>query len=166
MLGSLGVAAYGQLEAESSGQASELTFIFLLASLALLFESCLSAGAGVFMQWVFKDMDALWVRNAQFAVMSMLLYWAMHTLKDGDTCKSELDVRGATVAVLYAAMGISVALTILWLGAIEKTLASVSSVVLTMVGDHLLVSHSWPSLLEIILSASIINGIIHFSLVD
>ena len=60
-------------------------------------------------------------------------------------------------------MGISVALTLLWLGAIEKTLASVSSVVLTTLGDHLFVLHTVPELLELSIAAVIVNGIIHFS---
>ena len=61
-------------------------------------------------------------------------------------------------------MGISVALTILWLGAIEKTIASVSSVVLTTLGDHLFVLHTAPTLLELTIAGVIINGIIHFSI--
>ena len=88
----------------------------------------------------------------------------LQSLEDNSgECSSELDMRGIIVGVLYACMGISVALTILWLGAIEKTLASVSSVVLTTLGDHVFVLHTMPTLLELSVAGVIINGIIHFS---
>ena len=80
-----------------------------------------------------------------------------------DWTQVTLDTRGVTVGVLYATMGILVALTLLWLGAIEKTLASVSSVVLTSLADHFFVLHTVPTLLELSISGVIINGIIHFS---
>jgi hypothetical protein len=169
--GSLGTAAYGQMQnaAEASQDSSLSTvplFIYAMATLALLFESCLSAGTGVFLQWVFVDMDALWVRNAQFSVLSIVQYIVLHYMKDGDTCTTSMDGRGALVGVLYAMMGVSVALTVLWLGAIEKTVASVSSIVITTVCDHLFILQSLPTLLEVVLAGVIINGIVHFSLAN
>jgi len=169
-LGALAIAAYGQMqkqtEAVDDGFPTVSMMTYVLATLALLGESCLSAATGVFSQWVFQNsMDTLWVRNAQFAILSMIQYATLQWLiEDNDgKCATELDSRGALIAVLYAMMGISVALTILWLGAIEKTIASVSSVVLTTLGDHLLVLHATPTLLELTIAAVIINGIVHFS---
>lgn len=91
-----------------------------------------------------------------------MLQWVIEDNSGGE-CSEVLDTRGVIVGVLYAMMGISVALTLLWLGAIEKTLASVSSVVLAIFGDHLFVLHTWPSLLEVSVACVIITGIIHFS---
>jgi len=171
-LGALAVAAYGEMEKANAGEGQEdgfpdvSMFTYIMATVALLAESCLSAATGVFTQWVFKSsMDTLWVRNAQFGVLSMIQYATLQwVIEDNDgTCDTMLDMRGTIVAVLYAMMGISVALTILWLGAIEKTIASVSSVVLTTVGDHLFVLHTVPTLLEVTLAGVIINGIVHFS---
>lgn len=173
--GSLAIAAYGQKEKEDGGDddayPDTTMFIYILATLALLGESCLSAGTGVFSQWVFKGrLDTLWVRNTQFAFLSILQYLVLEfILKDNSapaTCSRQLDSTGVIVGVLYAAMGLSVALTVLWLGAIEKTLASVSSVVLTQIGDHLFVLHEWPDFLELAIACIIINGIVHFSLAE
>jgi len=178
--GALAIAAYGQMEKEDAEEgklpadaAETGTYIpevsmmtYILATAALLFESCLSAATGVFTQWVFKSsMDTLWVRNAQFGFLSIVQYCILQFVVEDNTgeCSQELDTRGIIVGTLYACMGISVALTILWLGAIEKTLASVSSVVLTMLGDHIFVLHTMPTLLELSVGSVIINGIIHFS---
>ena len=60
-------------------------------------------------------------------------------------------------------LGIFVALTLLWLGAIEKALASVSAVLLTGFGQHMFISHDLPGLLEATLALGIINGILQFS---
>lgn len=142
------------------------TFTYMLATIALLGESCLSAAVGVFTQWVFRSsMDTLWVRNAQFALLSFVQYAALQFVIEDNAgqCATEFDARGVIVGVLYALMGISVALTILWLGAIEKALASVSSVVLTTLGDHVFVLHTVPAMLELSVAAVIINGIVHFS---
>ena len=177
--GSLAVAAYGQQQkaletastaggAEDGGLAARAAMTtYILATIAMLTESCLSAGTGVFMQWVFEgSMDTLWVRNTQFGAISMIQYASLQWVVEDNsgTCDVSPDARGLTVAILYATMGISVALTILWLGAVEKSLASVSSVVLTTAGDHLFVLHTWPGLLELAVAAVIINGILHFSL--
>ena len=170
-LGALAVAAYGQMQKEDSGADNSgfpdtTQVLYTLATVALLAESCLSAATGVFTQWVFQNSwDTLWVRNAQFGVLSFTQYAILQFVieKNEGTCTVALDRRGVTVGVLYATMGISVALTILWLGAIEKTLASVSSVVLTSFADHLFVLHTTPTLLELCISGVIINGIVHFS---
>merc|ERR1712217_1023450 len=114
-------------------------------------ESCLSAATGVFTQWIFKgSFDMLWVRNAQFSVISLAQYTVLQwVIEDNEgKCGVLPDARGLLVAILYATMGISVALTLLWLGAIEKTIASVSAVVLTMLFDHLFVLNELPTLLE------------------
>ena len=172
-LGSLAIAAYGQMQKETEGDANDdgladvAMVTYILATIALLTESCLSAATGVFTQWVFKgSMDMLWVRNAQFGLLSIGQYAVLQWVVEDNTgeCQVYPDARGLTVAALYATMGISVALTLLWLGAIEKTIASVSAVVLTTLGDHLFVLHTAPTLLELTVSAVIINGILHFSL--
>ncbi|KAL1499339.1 hypothetical protein AB1Y20_011546 [Prymnesium parvum] len=175
-LGSLSIAAYGEMqeahaEAEAEAEGVLLSHVtmatYLLATLALLVESCLSAATGVYTQWIFNgSMDLLWVRNAQFALISMVQYAVLQWVVEDNTgqCEVAADVRGMTVAALFATMGISVALTLLWLGAIEKTVASVSSVILTMVADHLFVLHTVPSLLQIAIGSIILNGIIQFSL--
>ena len=181
--GALAIAAYGQMEQDEEEPSDHLpnadtvasgygtsaavpTSTYVLATIALLGESCLSAATGVFTQWVFQSsMDTLWVRNAQFGVLSMIQYAVLQfVIEDNEgQCATELDTRGVVIAVMYASMGISVALTILWLGAIEKTLASVSSVVLTTLGDHVFVLHTSPTLLEMSVAGVIINGIVHFS---
>jgi len=183
-LGSLGTAAYGllmkkteaQLRAseQSSGETSSSNssnfadvplFITLLATAALLFESCLSAGTGVFLQWVFKDLDALWVRNAQFGSLSVIWYLVLHQLiDDGSTCSYAMDARGALVGLLYATMGLVVALVTLWLGATEKAIAATSAIVLTMFFDHLLVLYTLPTALELVLACVIVIGVVQFSL--
>jgi len=177
-LGSLSTAAYGQMEQElSRGAPTTLddpyarvsTTTYLMATIALLTESCLSAATGVFTQWIFQgSFDVLWVRNAQFSVISVVQYTLLQWVIEDNAgqCEVAPDARGLTVAVLYATMGISVALTLLWLGAIEKTIASVSSVVLTMLFDHVFVMRTTPSLLELSIASIIVNGILHFSLTE
>mmetsp|Transcript_45256 Transcript_45256/g.90373 ORF Transcript_45256/g.90373 Transcript_45256/m.90373 type:complete len:230 (-) Transcript_45256:265-954(-) len=170
-LGALAVAAYGQMQKATGNDVARgfpdtTPLLYTLATIALLSESCLSALTGVFTQWVFQNSwDTLWVRNAQFGVLSFIQYVVLQFVIEDNAgeCTVEFDSRGVIVGVLYATMGISVALTLLWLGAVEKTLASVSSVVLTSFADHLFVLHTLPTILELSLSGVIISGIVHFS---
>ena len=106
------------------------------------------------------------MRNAQFGVLSIIQYAVLQfIIEDNEgVCTTELDTRGVVVAFLYASMGISVALTLLWLGAIEKTIASVSSVLLTMAGDAAFVLHTVPGLLELTIAGVMLMSITHFSL--
>lgn len=176
-LGSLTIAAYGKMQKDwedtvehvDDGYSDVAMTTYVLATVALLAESCLSAATGVFTQWIFKgSFDTLWVRNAQFGTISIIQYALLQWVVEDNTglCTVAPDARGITVACLYATMGISVALTLLWLGAIEKTVASVSAVVLTMMCDHIFVLHTMPTLLELAIAGVIVNGILHFSLVD
>jgi hypothetical protein len=131
--------------------------LYLLAVLALTLEALVSSAGNVFLQWAFADMATLWVRNLQvrnrplplysvlptyrttvavttsfyfpqFALLSMSFYGVTH-LAEGTHCEPTLDSTGLLVTVLQALMGLCAALTLLWLGAIEKTLATVSSLV-------------------------------------
>ena len=74
-----------------------------------------------------------------------------------------IDTRGVIIMLMQAAMGISVALTLLWLGAIEKTLASISSILITSIWEHIGYLHVWPPMMEILLDAMIIHGILIYS---
>eukprot|EP00966_Prymnesium_polylepis_P131176 3033602-Prymnesium_polylepis.1 len=123
-LGSLSIAAYGQLQKELDGQSAHsddaladvAMATYVLATVALLAESCLSAATGVFTQWIFGgSFDLLWVRNAQFGVISLCQYALLQwVIEDNEgQCAVAPDARGLTVAALYATMGISVALTLL-----------------------------------------------------
>lgn len=61
-------------------------------------------------------------------------------------------------AVAIGALGICVGLTLLWLGAIEKALASVSAVVLTCFGESLLLTHTFPGWFTVLFAVVICNG--------
>ena len=54
-------------------------------------------------------MDMLWVRNAQFGVISICQYIVLQWVVEDNTgkCNVAPDLRGLTVAVCYATMGIS-----------------------------------------------------------
>jgi len=47
---------------------------------------------------------------------------------------------------------------LLWLGAIEKALASVSAVVLTCFGESLLLTHTFPGWFTVLFAVVICNG--------
>jgi len=164
LLASVGVAVYSSegigLPAITPGN-----YLYLLAMLAIVAESFLSAFTGVYIQWIMEGSAAvLWVRNIQLAALSTILYLAK-AYRSPESCTTfMLDTNGIIIAVLQGTVGIAVALTLLWLGAIEKTLASISSIVLTSVWEHVGYIHAWPPLTEVVLDAMVLEGIIMYSM--
>ena len=167
MLASIGVATWSNMEkGADDSNSTAADGLYFLATLAIITESCLSAFTGVYTQWLFEgSFDTLWIRNLQLGLLSTVLY-SFKAMKE-PTCLDasgaldlmDLDMRGTIIMLMQAAMGISVALTLLWLGAIEKTLASISSIILTSAWEHIGYIHAWPPLMEIILDVAGIHGI-------
>jgi len=170
MLASLGIAAYtNEKKGQDESTSSASDQLYFLATLAIVTESCLSAFTGVYTQWLFEgSFDTLWIRNLQLGLFSTVVYY-LKAMKE-ESCLDEsgmvdlaIDTRGTIIMIMQAAMGLSVALTLLWLGAIEKTLASISSIVLTSVWEHVGYIHAWPPLIEVILDLTVIQGILMYS---
>jgi len=164
-LGSLGVGAW-----KIDGSQHIVDNIHMLATLAVLAESCISAFSSVYTQWLFEgSLDTLWIRNAQLGLLSMIMYMAKAAKEPtcfdnaGHAVELMVDSHGTVIMVLQACSGISVALTLLWLGATEKALASISSIVLTTVWEHVGYLHTWPTMLQVILDLIVVNGIIMYS---
>lgn len=184
LIGALGVLSYGveQKAADAAGAGAGAADagadfgaaadaeavpaqLFLLAALAVFVVGILASSMAIFLQWVFTDFSTLWVRNLQFAALSVLFYAASHAVLDrGDECTTALDGVGVLVAVLQGAVGLFTALTLLWLGAIEKTLASVASLVLTCLAQDLFVQHAAPGAVQTTFVLAIVNGIVQFAL--
>jgi len=75
--------------------------VYLLAVAAIVLESCIASSVGVFMQWVFRDQSAFWVRNVQFAAVSIALYACVHVARDTpESCNSVMHLEGLIVALI------------------------------------------------------------------
>jgi len=180
LIGALGVQSFGLRRAqEEESQAADAgtsgsdhhtsrvpPSLFLLGTLAMVAVGVIASAMAVFLQWVFTDISSLWVRNVQFSTLSIPFFLISHLVSDATgraDCQTSLDTTGLIVAGCQATIGIVTALTLLWLGAIEKTLASVSALVITELWQAIWIQHAPPDLVQVMLALGIINGIVQFS---
>ena len=98
---------------------------------ALVVETMLSGFSAAFTQMSFRsELVTMWTRNAQMATLSSMVYCA---IAFSNSCDANPTTTGMLFAVISALGGLLVALTILFVGAIEKTITTNVSMVLTFV---------------------------------
>lgn len=104
-----------------------------LPIVALVVETILSGFATCWTEMTFgKALETMWIRNAQFAVISIVLYVVQSE-------RNECVLTPTPVALgIGAAGGILVALVLLYAGAIEKTVATNAATACTFIADALL----------------------------
>jgi hypothetical protein len=145
--GTLGVAVdalQAPLSETGGGLPSRLAPIF-----ALLCETCVSGFSSVYMERMFQTSD-IWVRNVQLSVFGAIAYALSTTISylRSAPCTweaSSMDASGLTLSCISAAGGLLVALTLKFVGGIEKTMVTLSSVVSTGVVECM-VSRRLPSM--------------------
>ena len=107
------------------------------AAFALTCETFLSGFAVSYMELLFCT-SHMWVRNVQMSCASLVLYGIWVSINT-DSCNVwRVDVEGGALATLGAAGGLLVALTLKHVGATEKTMVVMASVVLTSVVEAFL----------------------------
>lgn len=116
----------------------------------LIIETFLSGVSNVYTQYLMQT-SCLWRRNVQLATYSILLYAIVR--HNDARCTSRFPI-GTPVAILTsndiviislgAIGGLAVAATLRFAGAIEKTIATSSSTVLTIVAEAIIVRQSPP----------------------
>lgn len=103
---------------------------YLLAVCGLIAETALSGFATSFTQYSFNaDINTLWVRNTQLAMLSICAYAPLSVYRE-----CSLMPTGASLLLsgLSALGGILVALNILYVGAVYKTISTSASIALTI----------------------------------
>jgi len=133
----------------------------VLAVFGLLVETMLSGATSVYMQCIFRmDVGTMWRRNVQLAAFSFLLYAATASEQ---RCSFAIDGAGLALTVLSAAGGLLAALSLLYAGAVGKTVATAASIALTILLEHAFVLHTVPSAMTAALCASVLNAVVMYS---
>lgn len=125
MLGVVGSSQRMMLSASDH----ENTLLFVAGILGLLFETFLSGVSAVYMQTLLET--GPWPRNFQLASISTVVY--IVALRLDPRCRHRLEYTSydCILVVLGATGGILVAMTLRYAGAVEKTIATSASIVLT-----------------------------------
>merc|ERR1711977_478272 len=106
---------------------------------------------GVYVQYIFHgDVDLMWVRNVQMGAFSAIFFAAKGLIFNYEGCPLVLNFHTIAMACMQANLGLLSALMILHCGAVEKSIASAGSILLTNSWEHAVFQHTAPSLLEII----------------
>ncbi len=101
-----------------------------------ILEVFLSSMCSVYMQKMFDNkLDLLWIRNMELSFLSMLFYTCI-ILYNNYPFKCSLV--GYMFSALGACGGILVALTLIYCGAVEKTIASSMAIVVVAIAEHLI----------------------------
>jgi drug/metabolite transporter (DMT)-like permease len=106
------------------------TRLFAIAGLVL--ETVLSGASSVYMQQIFDhDLQTMWSRNVQMAVLSVVYYGAASVLT---SCEEWYLATAADVSIAFLGGigGLLVALSLTYAGAVEKTIATTVSMILTI----------------------------------
>lgn len=108
-----------------------------------LVEVFLSSLCSVYMQKIFENkLELLWIRNMELSFLSMIFYICMIVFNDYPFNCSFV---GYIFSVLGASGGILVALTLIYCGAVEKTIASSLSLVVVGIIEHIIYNR-YPSI--------------------
>ena len=184
-LGCAAVAVLSRQEGELGGGGEEVGLggvasqERMLAVLGLVMEAMLSGLAAVYMQSIFNmSLDTMWVRNVQLALISALVYlgnawravsapnafWALAGPgAGGEVCSLRMSGEGWVLAAVSASGGVLVALSLLYVGAVGKAVATGASIALTLVLEHLMMLRRWPTLLQTLLALAVLNGVAQYS---
>ena len=105
----------------------------------------------------------MWVRNVQMGCFSALFYFAQALLLYRQDCPIVINWHIATLTLMQANVGILSALMILHAGAVEKTLATAFSILITNGLEHAYFDHNYPPTLEIVFSLLVADGIVTYT---
>jgi hypothetical protein len=109
-----------------------------LAILAMVVETLMSSLVGVYMQRVFADSrNSIWIRNAELAILSIPIYGGIIWHIECDFIPTSM---GIVFSCFAAGGGILVAFTIVYCGALSKTIATSFSIIVVTVVEHILYS--------------------------
>ena len=101
-----------------------------------ILEVFLSALCSVYMQKMFdNNMDLLWIRNMELSFLSILFYISVILYND---YPFQCSFVGYVFSALGACGGILVALTLIYCGAVEKTIASSMAIVVVAIAEHVI----------------------------
>ena len=100
-----------------------------------LSEVLLSSFCSVYLQKIFKDKQHLWVRNIELCFISIPFYGALIYYNDNTFLTTYVGIMFSTLA---SSGGILVALSLLYCGAVGKTLVSSCSLVVVTTTEHIL----------------------------
>jgi drug/metabolite transporter (DMT)-like permease len=139
----------------------------LVAVAVLVGETALSGFMSVYMQQIFENGDRImWRRNTQIAALSVPFYYFSEPFMPGNEgCAATgllPDTPGWLLALMNAVGGLLVALSILYSGAVGKTVATSAAIPLTVLSESALIAHRSPTLVQIVLSLSVMNGVLMF----
>lgn len=135
--------------------------LWMFGVLGLVLETFLSGVSSVHMQRVLTG-DALWARNVQLAMLSIIVY-AIIAHHDGRCQTAQPCVTDCVLIALSGFGGISVALTLRYAGAIEKTMATSTAVALT-IGMEAIFDGRRPQIAQITGAVNVILAIMQYAL--
>jgi len=142
----------------------------LVAACVLLAESMLSGFMSVYMQIIFENGENLmWQRNAQIACLSIAFYYLTEGFmpgSDSQACRLGAtyvpDTAGWAIAAMNGVGGLLVAFSILYSGAVGKTVATSAAIPLTALSESIFIAHALPSLVQTMLVATVLNAVLMF----
>jgi drug/metabolite transporter (DMT)-like permease len=160
---SLGVLGIALQKTSAHASSKGGNHIHVLAIAALVMETLVSGLTSVYMQHIFSaGKAAIWTRNVQLAVLSVSLYGtkALST----PSCTLVLsDGAGAVMAGVSAFGGLLAALATLYAGAVGKSVAGSSAIVITVCMEHIFVARSWPAASEVIPLLLVVTAVVQYS---
>lgn len=114
-----------------------------MAILGLVVETCISGFSSVFIQKLFNNnLERMWSRNIQLAALSTVMYASLGIYEDCSLVS--MSVQDVVLAVVSAGGGVLVALSLVFAGAVEKTVATSAAIVFTIAAEWIITSHSPP----------------------
>lgn len=141
--------------------------MFFLGAAALVGESVIMGSMGVYMQYIFQnDIKLMWVRNVQMGLFSSLVFFFRAILSPVSCAidMTSVDFHFILLAFCQVGVGILSAIMILYSGAVTKSLASAASIIITNFLEHAIFLHDSPSVIEVLFSLAVIDGIIAYTL--
>lgn len=163
-VGTLGVAL--DATAASSGHDAPARIVPVLA---LLCETFISGFSSVYSERMFQRSN-MWVRNVQLSVLGVIAYAVstctpyLHT-SDCTWSLAVVDANGVLVAALSAAGGLLVALALKFVGSIEKTVVTLTSVISIGVVEGVMLSRM-PSYHFVLYSATTMLAVGTYALIE
>lgn len=135
----------------------------LTAVLCLVLETILSALSSTYMQKMFaSDVTVMWTRNVHLAWMGTILYALSGSRQEG-CALFPTSLTSLALATCSAWGGVMVALSLVYSGAVEKTIATTCSIVLTGVAEHALFTHTAPTTEKALSGLSVVLFVLLFT---
>ena len=113
-----------------------LKYAGLLPTVAMVTETFLSALMGVYLEKMFENSaQTMWIRNVELSILSLPIYGSITYMKNCSFIPSQL---GITFAMLCSLGGILVAFSIVYSGALTKTVVTSSSIILVTICESII----------------------------